>query len=195
MVYERAQRELICEKRYDQSKAKATYAKVHDLKIKNYKSLLSMKHEMEIKQIQQQPTPQPNSRRLNATQFMSQIQQQKQYYQQLAGGDEKQSNQYPNNPTTAQQLAQTINENFGDPLLPPRDHFGIMPSETTGQVQIPAPPHTTVQNRYTTQPPNITQNLTQQQAQVFNQNLANLGVHVPTPPNLLSNLPAQANTS
>ena len=224
--FERAQRELIKEKRYDASKRDATYAKVHDLRIKNYKTFMTMKYEMQLKPTntqpyapthgfsngwsaqyrdtpyqqptQQQQQPRTDRPRLTAQQFMSNVQKQQQYYQQLAGGDEKQNNQYVNNPSTVEQLAQAINQNFGQQLLPPRDHVGIMPAETTGQVQIPAPPDTTVQNRYPTagqtHANSVAQNLTPAQAQTLNQQLSNLGVTVPQP-NLLSNLPAEANTS
>ena len=106
-----------------------------------------------------------------------------QYYQQLDGARQPTDNQYANNPQTISQLTNTINQLFAKQTLPPRDHVGTMPAETTGQVQIPASPNTPAQTRY----PNVTQqqyqapaqNYTQQQADFISQQFQTAAIPVP----------------
>ena len=217
---ERARIELEREHLFDEAKWDDISYKVHDMNKKTYKSFITIKQALQLQSnhyanygptygrtvhweqkyrdrpYHAHPTPTPAPAQTLYHAGMTK----EQYYQNLGGARQPSDNQYTNNPQTISQLTNTITQLFAKQNLPPRDHVGTMPAETTGQVTIPAPPNTTVQTRY----PNVTQqryqapvqNYTQHQADYISQQFQTAGI--PVPPQLsqqVQQAPSQANTS
>ena len=125
--------------------------KAHDMKSKKCKSFITIKQSLQTNHSQptyygptygrsvnweQKYRDQPYQAAPTPTHTLYHAGMTKQpYYQNLGGAGKPKDNQYKNNPQTISQLTSTINNLFAKQNLPPRDHVGIMPAETTGQVR------------------------------------------------------------